>query len=214
MPHHEKGDVARATRAVQTACDDLQAFQASCHLQIPSSLSDIVTVLDQLCVKLNVLTDSTEALSIFRACTLKEESNHVETLLSDAIVHDMEATATYFRTMTPEGPAELPATLNEQECRKVKDMVDRYVTIVSSMLSDLKECVRIQSSRCLCFLLIHPRSNLSSLTAQSRELQEGIDVIKRQLAEQRESELADVRTSEFSSAPIVKLALTRSHRGP
>jgi hypothetical protein len=144
MPHHEKGDVARATRAVQTACDNIQAFSANHHLQIPSSLSDIVEALDQLSAELNVLTDSAEALSIFGTYTLKEERNYV---LSDAIVHDMEATATYFRTLTPEGLAELPATLSEQECRKVKDMVDRYVKIVSTMSGEPKECVRIESNR-------------------------------------------------------------------
>jgi hypothetical protein len=116
-------------------------------LQIPSSLPDIVVALDQLCAKLSVLTDSTEALSIFRACTVREESDSVETSLSDAIIHDMKATAAYFRTETSEGPAETPAILSEQECQKVKDMVDRYVTIVSTMLGNPKECVRIESNR-------------------------------------------------------------------
>jgi hypothetical protein len=196
MAHHEEADIAKATRAVCTACDGLQALRASRHLQIPSSLPDIITALDQLCAKLSVLTDSTEALSIFRACTLREESDSVETPLSDAIIHDMEAAATYFRTMTSGGPTELPVTLSEQECRKVKDMVDRYVTIVSTMLGNPKECVRIESTRCPCFSLIHHRSSSSSLTAQGRELQEGVDVIKQRLAEQQGSELADMRASE------------------
>jgi hypothetical protein len=147
MAHHEESDIAKATRAVRAACDDTQEFRASRHLQIPSSLHDIVIALDQLFTKLDVLSNSTEALSIFRACTLREESGSVETSLSDAIIHDMEAATTYFRTVTPEGPAELLVTLSEQECRKVKDMVDRYVTIVSTMLGNPKECVRIESNR-------------------------------------------------------------------
>jgi hypothetical protein len=212
MPYHEKGDVLKATRAIRAACDDIQAFRAGRHLQFPSLLSDIVSALDQLSAELNVLTNTNEALSIFRAYTLKEESNYA---LSNAIVHVMEATATYFRTMTPEGPAELPAILSEQECRKVKEMVYRYVTTVSTILGSLKECVRIGSARGPCSMLIHPRSSLSSLTAQSRELQEGVDVIRRRQAEQQESELADMRTSRSSSVLFsIALTLTSSHRGP
>jgi hypothetical protein len=146
MHHHEEGDVVKATRAVRTARDGLQSFRATRHLT-PSSLPDIVVALDQLCAKLNFLADSTEALSIFRACTVREESDSVETSLFNAIIHDMKATAAYFTTETSKGPAETPATLSEQECRKVKDMVDRYVTIVSTMLGNPKECVRIESNR-------------------------------------------------------------------
>jgi hypothetical protein len=210
MPYHEKGDVARATRAVRTACDDVQAFRANRHLQIPSLLSHLVEALNQLSAELNVLTDSAEALSIFGAYNFKEENNHV---LSDAIVHDMEATATYFRTMTSEGLAELPATLSEQEYRKVKEMVDQYVKIVSTISGEPKECVRIKLNRCSCFWLIRPRSSSSSRTAQGRELQEGIDVIRRRQAEQQESELAEMRTSELLSVPLnVALALTPSKK--
>jgi hypothetical protein len=196
MHHHEEGDVAKATRAVRTACDAIQAFRASRHLQVPSSLPDIVIALDQLCARLSFLTDSTEALSIFRACTLREESDPVETPLSNAIIHDMEAAATYFETMKLEGPTEWPATLSEQECQKVKEMVHRYELIVSTMLSKHKECVQDESTRCVCLLFIRTRLRLSSLTADGREIREGVDVIKQRLSEQQESELADLRTSE------------------
>jgi hypothetical protein len=196
MHHHEEGDVAKATRAVRTACDGLQAFRASRRLQIPSSLPDIIIALDQLCAKLNVLTDSTEALSIFRACTLREESDSAETPLSDAIIHDMEAAARYFKAMTPEGPAELPVTLSEHECQKVKEMVHRYESIVSTMLSKHKECVQDEFTRCVCLLSIHTRLCLSSLTADGRKIREGVDVIKQRLSEQQASEPADLRTSE------------------
>jgi hypothetical protein len=193
---HEEEDIAKAMRAVRTACDGLQSFRAIHHLQIPSSLPDIVIALDQLCAKLNVLTDSTEALSIFRACTFRVESDSVETPLSDAIIHDMEAVARYFRTMTPEDTAELPATLSEQECQKVKEMVHRYGSIVSTMLSKHKECVQDESTRCLCLLSTRTRLRLTSLTADGREIREGVDVIKQRLSEQQASELADLRTSE------------------
>jgi hypothetical protein len=195
MHHHEEGDVAKATRAVRTACDDIQAFRASRHLQVPSSLHDIVIALDQLCAKLDVLSDSTEALSIFRACTLREESDYAETPLSDAIIHDMEAAATYFRTMMPEGPAELPVTWSEQECQKVKEMVHRYEAIVPTMLSKHKECVQDESNDA-CLLSIRTRLRLSSLIVDGREIREGVDVIKQRLSEQQASELADLRTSE------------------
>jgi hypothetical protein len=165
-------------------------------MQLPSSLPDIIIALDQLCANLSVLTDSTEALSIFRACILREESDSVETSLSDAIIHDMEAAATYFRTMTPEGPTELPATLSEQDCQKVKEMVDRYESIVPTMSSKHKEYVQDESTRCMCLLLIRTRLCLSSLTADGREIREGVDVIKQRLLEQQASELADLRTSE------------------
>jgi hypothetical protein len=184
IAHHEEEDIAKASRAVRAACDGLQSFRASRHLQIPSSLPDILTALDQLCAKISVLTDSTEALSIFRACTLREDSDSFGTPLSDAIIHDMEAAATYFRTMMPEGPGELPVTLSEQECLKVKEMVHRYESIVSTMMSKHKECVRDKSIQCVCLLLIRTRLRLSSLTADGREIREGVDIIKQRLSEQ------------------------------
>jgi hypothetical protein len=48
----------------------------------------------------------------------------------------------------------------------------------------------------VCVLLIHYRSRLNLLTAQGREIQEGVEVIMRQLAEQKDSELANLRRSE------------------
>jgi hypothetical protein len=196
MAHREEADIAKATRAVRTACDGLQALRASRHLQVPSSLPDVVIALDQLCAKLDVLSDSTEAHSIFLACTLRQESDSVETPLSGAIIHDIQVAATYFKTMTPEGPAELPITLSKHECQKVKEMVHRYESIVATMLSKHKECVQDKLIRRVDLLLIRTRSRLSSLTADGREIREGVDVIKQRLSEQQESELADLRTSE------------------
>jgi hypothetical protein len=213
MLRHEKGDIARATRAIRTAYDDLQASRASRHLQFQSSLPHIAKALNNLCAKLNVITDSIEALSIFCGCTLEQESNFVETPLSDAIVQDMEATATYFRAMKSVGITMIPAALRNQEYRNIKNMVDRYETAVSTILSKHIECVRDESTRCMWLLLIHTMSRLSSLTAQSRELQEGVDMIKRRQEEQQESALADMRTSESLSGPVnVELALTLSQR--
>jgi hypothetical protein len=144
----EKEVVARAQRAVRTAYDDLQALRASPHSNIPSSLSAVDKVLDELCGKLDVLADSTEALSIFRAYTLKETINYVETSLSDAIVHDMEATATYFRVMKPVGLTEIQGDWDERKCQKMKAIIDRYETIVSAVLNKHKECVQDKSARC------------------------------------------------------------------
>jgi hypothetical protein len=144
--HHDEEDVLKATRAVRAACDDLRAFRASHHLQIPSSLSDVTKALDKFCAKLDVLSDSTGAPSVFHGYTLKQEGDFVETTLSYSIVHDMEATATYFKAMTLEGPVDMPATVSEQEYRNIKEMVDRYETVVSTMLSKHKECVPDEST--------------------------------------------------------------------
>jgi hypothetical protein len=66
-------------------------------------------------------------------------------------------------------------------------------------------------------LLIYTRSRLSSLTAEGYEIREEVNVIKRRLAEQQESELADMRTSkstsayvnvEFSADPLAKRSMT------
>jgi hypothetical protein len=136
---HEEQDVARVMRAVRTAYDDLQALRASRHSTIPSSLSDAEKALDKLCGKLNVLSDSPEAFSIFREYTVKQASNSVRTSLSDAIVHDMKAMATYFRAMKPVG---LKNDLDKGKCRSIKAIVDRYKTIVSTVLNKYKECVQ------------------------------------------------------------------------
>jgi hypothetical protein len=149
MSEHEEEDVTRVMSAVRTAYDDLQALRASGHLNIPSSLSNLNKTLDELCGKLYVLADSTDALSIFRAYTLKEASHSVEISLSDAIVHDMEATATYFRAMKLVDLAGILADLDEQKCQNIKASIERYLTIVSTVLSKHKECVQEKSTRCM-----------------------------------------------------------------
>jgi hypothetical protein len=149
MSDHEETDVARTIRAVRTAYDDLQALRASRRSKIPASMSDADKALNKLYAKLSVLTDSPEELSIFREFTLKETSNSVQTPLSDAIVHDMEAMATYFRSIKSEGPAETPGDLDEQKSQNIKAIVDRYKTIVSTMLSKHKVCVQDESTRCV-----------------------------------------------------------------
>jgi hypothetical protein len=146
MSDHEEEDVARAVRAVQTAYEDLQALRASRHSNIPSSLSDAEKALDKLCSKLSVLGGSPDVLSIFHEYTVKEVSNSVGTSLSDAIVHDMEAMATYFRAMKPVG---LTGDLDKGKCRSIKAIVDRYKTIVSTLLSKYKECVQDESTQCM-----------------------------------------------------------------
>jgi hypothetical protein len=138
---HEEQDVARAARAVRAAYDTLQALRASRHLKIPSSLSNASVALNRVYGDLELLTDSAEALSIFRVYIVKEAHNSVGTSLSGAIVNDMEATATYFRTMTPVGPSRILGGLDKQRCRNIKEMVDQYETIVSMVLGKHKECV-------------------------------------------------------------------------
>jgi hypothetical protein len=144
VSYHEEDDVARAMRAVRTAYDDLQALRASRHSNIPSSLSDAENALHKLSGKLSVLNDLPEALSVFHEYTVKEASKSVGTSLSDSIVHDMEAMATYFRAMKPVG---VTGDLDEQKCRSTKATVDRYKTIVSAVLSKHKECVSDEVTR-------------------------------------------------------------------
>jgi hypothetical protein len=146
MYNHKEEDVGRALRAVRAAHDNLQALRASRHSEIPSSLSNADTTLDKLCGKLNILIDSSEALSTFDAYTLKEVNSSVETSLSDAIVSDMEAMAIYFKAMKPVGLAGIPGELDEQKCQNIKAIIDRYKTIVSTVLSKHKECVQDKST--------------------------------------------------------------------
>jgi hypothetical protein len=141
MFDHEEQDVARAVRAVRAAYDALQALRQRRPSKIPSSLSNASAALNRVVGDLELLTNSAEALSIFRIYIVKKASNSVGTSLSDAIVDDMEATATYFRTMTPAGPSKIPGGLDKQKCRNIKEMVDQYETIVSMVLGKHKECV-------------------------------------------------------------------------
>jgi hypothetical protein len=138
---HEEEDVARAMRAVRAAHDGLQALRESRHSRIPSSLSNASAALNRVFGDLELLNNSAEALSIFRVYIVKEANNSVGTSLSDAIVHDMEATVTYFRAMTPVGPSKILGGLDKQRCRNIKEMADQYETIVSMVLGKHKECV-------------------------------------------------------------------------
>jgi hypothetical protein len=144
MSDQEEEHVASAMRAVRTAYEDLQALRASRHLKIPSSLFDAEKAMDKLNGELSFLNNSPEALFIFRQYTVKEASSSVGTSLSDTMVHDMEAMATYFRAVTPVG---LANDLDEQKCRSIKATVDRYKTIVSTVLNKYKECVQNESAR-------------------------------------------------------------------
>jgi hypothetical protein len=147
---HEEEDVARAVGAVRAAYDALQALRASRHSKIPSSLYNAGAALNRIFCNLELLTESTEALSIFRAYTVKEASNSVGASLSDAIVHDMEETATCFEAMKLVGPSKISDDLDKQKCRNIKEMVDQYETIISMVLSKHKECVSNESTYCVC----------------------------------------------------------------
>jgi hypothetical protein len=141
MSEHEEEDVARVMRAVRSAYDNLQALRASHSSNIPSSLSNVDKTLEKLYGRLNLLTGSTEALSIFRGCTVNVTSNSVEILLSGAIMNDMEATAKYLKNMTRVGLGNRSGDFHEQNCQKIQQTVDRYEMIVSTVLSKHKEYV-------------------------------------------------------------------------
>jgi hypothetical protein len=134
MSSHEEEDITRAKKAVRAACDDLQELRASRDSKIPPSLSNASAALDKLFCNLNLLTYP-EALTIFRAFTLKEPNGTIEITLCDALERDMEAVATHFRFMKPMGSTATPDDLNEQECHNIEDLVVRYDIIVFSVLT-------------------------------------------------------------------------------
>jgi hypothetical protein len=145
----QEEDVAKVTRAVRTTYDGLQALRTSRQSKIPSSLYSLVEALDKLRARLDVLTHSPEAISIFLQYTVKKESNDSETSLSDALVHDMEAAANYFRRMKHVVPREVPNDLDEHKFWNVKEMVDRYEMIVYTVLKKHEACVRNGLIRCI-----------------------------------------------------------------
>jgi hypothetical protein len=64
-----------------------------------------------------------------------------------------------------------------------------------------------------CVLLMHYRLRLNSFTVQGRETHEGVEVILRQLEEQKKSELANRRKGEwFVSLAYDVLVLTYAKR--
>jgi hypothetical protein len=149
MSDHEDDDVAKAMGAVQTAYSDLQALRTSRKSKMPPSLSDTDKVLLKIRDELDGLTDSTRSLSIFREYAMKEMGSSVETPLSDAIVHDMKAIAAYFRHIKHVDPTKRPDDLDEQKCGNIKDMVERYETVVSAVSNRHKTCVRNESTQCM-----------------------------------------------------------------
>jgi hypothetical protein len=202
MSEHEEEVVARVMRTVRSAYDNLQALRASHSSNIPSSLSNVDKTLDKIYGKINLLMGSTEALSIFCGCTVNVRSNSVEILLSRAIVDDMEATANYLRNMTGVGLASLSGGSHEQNCQRIQQMVDRYETIVSTVLNKCTECVHDEPTSCVYLVDPSSRSRLNLLTAQGRETQETVEGISRRQAEQQEAELAELRASELFSTPV------------
>jgi hypothetical protein len=199
MSSNEDVDVAKAMKAVRKAYDDLQALRTSRNSMIPLSLLVASTALDKLLCNLNLVADSTEALAIFCAFSLKETSIPFGTLLSGALVHDMEAMARHFRLMTPANPLEIMDDFDEGECRDIAGMVNRYDRTVFSVLVQRPVCV--QDNRWYIVLTdgvltILDRSPSESLTDQSYDVMDGIDQIRRRLLEQEASETAKIRTSE------------------
>jgi hypothetical protein len=199
MSSNEDAQVTRATKAVRTAYDDLQALQTSHNSMIPLSLLVASTALDKLSCNLNLVAGSAEALAIFCSFSLKQTSVSPETLLSDALVHDMEAIARHFRLMTPATPLEMSSALDEEECGDIAGMVDRYDRTVFSVLVQRTACVRdnrLYTDLTNGVLTVRYSSHSESLTAQSCDMMEGIDQIRRRLSDQEALEAAKIRTSE------------------
>jgi hypothetical protein len=140
MSENREGQVMKVTKAVRGAYDDLRALRAS-HPNIPLSLLVANNALDKLSSDLNLLATSEEALAIFCAFSVKDTSNSTGTMLSDALVHDMEAIATHLKSMMPSASAGTRGELEEQECLDIANMVDRYDRAVCSVLMRHSMCV-------------------------------------------------------------------------
>jgi hypothetical protein len=141
MPETEKAEVIRAIKAVQSAYDDLQALRTSRHALVPLSLLVASTALDKLSRNLDLLASSAEALAVFNVFSVAEPGVSIRTSLSNALVHDMETIAKHLRSMIPQDPAGTPDDLDDQKCRDVADMVDRYDRTIFSVLTRYNVCV-------------------------------------------------------------------------
>jgi hypothetical protein len=199
MSNNGHADVSRAMTAVRKAYNDLQALRTRHNSMIPLALLVASTALDKLSCNLNLVASSTEALAMFRSFSLMETGVSPATLITDALVHDMEAIARHFRLMTPASLVEASGDLDEQECRDIAGMVDRYDRTVFSALVQHTACVpdhRLYDILADDVLMIYCRSPSEPLEAQSHDVMDGIDEIRHRLSEQEASKAAKIRTSE------------------
>jgi hypothetical protein len=130
----------KVKKAVRGAYDGLRALRNS-RSNIPLPLLVASNALDKLSSDLNLLASSEEALTIFCSFSVKVTSSSTGTLLSDALVQDMEAISTHLRLMIPSVSAGTPGQLKEDECQDIVDMVDRYDRTVCSVLTRHNMCV-------------------------------------------------------------------------
>jgi hypothetical protein len=199
MSNDGHADVAWTMKAVRKAYDDLQALQTRYNSMIPLALLVASTALDKLSCNLNLVTGSAGALAMFRSFSLTETGISPAASLSDALVHDMEAIARHFRLMTPASPVETLGHLDKRECQDIAGMVDRYDRTVFSALVQRTACVpdnRLYNILADGVLTIYCRSPSELLEAQSHDVMDGIDQIRRRLSEQEASKAAKIRTGE------------------
>jgi hypothetical protein len=211
MSSNGHSDVARAMKAVRKAYDDLQALRTRHNSTIPLTLLVASTALDKLSCNLNLVAGSAEALAVFRSFSPEETSISPGTSLSDTLVHDMEAMARHFRLMTPASSVETSGDLDERECQDIAEMVDRYDRTVFSVLVQRTACV---PDNRLCdiptdgVLAIDCRSPSEPLEAQSHDVMDVINQIRRRLSEQEASKGAKIKTSENMFDSLVLVSAT------
>jgi hypothetical protein len=145
MSDSKEDPIMKVRKVVGGACNDLQALQDSHRPNIPPSLRMVYNSLDQLSFDLRKLADfdSDEALAIFCASAVKATDTSTETLLPDALVHDIEAMAMRLKSMMPSTSVGTPGELKEHECQDIADMVNRYDRMICSVIERHKTYVSV-----------------------------------------------------------------------
>jgi low affinity Fe/Cu permease len=145
---HDAGSVVEPIRqVVRKAHDDFQALQTAvgrASMLMPLLVAGIA--LDKLLMTLDLLASSTSNFnndllySVFDACV------GTDIQLSHAIMRDVTAVAERLRLMTPTTSKDPMVTMEEHECQKIADMIDRYDKAISSVLVHHNSYVRSLSS--------------------------------------------------------------------
>jgi hypothetical protein len=128
--------VDMARKAVRAAHEEFRAlYIAVDSSSIPLPLIIAGADLDKISTNLGVLAGSNSALSHELLSYLFETRVAPHVALSHAMVNDMNVVAGRLRSMRLSESTDPLADLDENQCRDVREMVKRYDTLVSSVLS-------------------------------------------------------------------------------
>jgi hypothetical protein len=129
----------KAARAAHTAYGLL--YSAVGSGSIVPSLAGVGVDLDHLSITLDLLSESTTAISSDLAHAVFETQISAGVQLSGAIVQDLDTIAGRLRSMMLSRLSELEETMHEQECRAISEMLRRYNRAVSAVLRHHELCV-------------------------------------------------------------------------